>query len=485
MREPGGTPAAERIRDLVKDETELSPIAETLLFGAARADLVEQRDPARRSSEGRTVICDRYVDSTVAYQGGARGLGIERVEELNRWITGDLWPDVTFLLDVDAGRGRRARAESVDRFEREGEELQRAVAAAYDELAERHADRYVRIDASRAPGGGARGRARAGAGDEPCSRRPSTSRARASRSRRRCATTSALSHAYLFHGPPGQRQARGGARVRGGADRARRRRPGRRASGACCRACIPTSPGSSRAARTRSWSTTCARRSCARRRCARSRRGVRVFVIVDADRMNDESQNALLKTLEEPAVVRALRADQLRARAAAGDDPVALPARALRRDPAGADRRAARGGGRRAATPRSPARACPAAMSSARARWPARARRCAPRPRPRRGRCSPSTTTPHGCSPQPWGRCSSAPASAARRRRRRSRRSCEARLENEPKRGSVGTRARVRAAGAPRAPPRAHRVARREPRAGRAPGSVTWSPSRAAARTRC
>ena len=86
----------------------------------------------------------------MAYQGGARGLGIERVEQLNHWLTGDLEPDVTFLLEVQpttaAGRGGE-----LDRFEREGETLQRAVAQAYDELAERHADRYVRIDASRAP----------------------------------------------------------------------------------------------------------------------------------------------------------------------------------------------------------------------------------------------------------------------------------------------------------------------------------------------
>ena len=76
--------------------------------------------------------------------------GIERVEDLNRWLTGDLSPDVTFLLEVEPGTAGN-RGGEVDRFEREGEELQRAVAAAYDELAERHADRYVRIDASRSP----------------------------------------------------------------------------------------------------------------------------------------------------------------------------------------------------------------------------------------------------------------------------------------------------------------------------------------------
>jgi dTMP kinase len=148
VREPGGTPAAERIRELVKDPAvELSPIAETLLFGAARAELVE-RVVRPALAQGKVVICDRYIDSTVAYQGGARGLGIERIERLNDWITDGLWPDVTFLLEVPppvAG----ARGGEDDRFEREGEDLQRAVAAAYEELAERHAGRYVRIDASR------------------------------------------------------------------------------------------------------------------------------------------------------------------------------------------------------------------------------------------------------------------------------------------------------------------------------------------------
>jgi dTMP kinase len=146
VREPGGTPTAERIRELVKAD-ELSPMAETLLFSAARADLIE-RVIRPALDAGKTVIGDRYVDSTVAYQGGARGLGIDRVEDLNRWLTGDLWPEVTFLLDVDPGMARQ-RSGELDRFEREGEQLQRAVAAAYDELAQRHPERYVRIDGTR------------------------------------------------------------------------------------------------------------------------------------------------------------------------------------------------------------------------------------------------------------------------------------------------------------------------------------------------
>ena len=151
VREPGGTPASERIRDLVTGlDVTLSPISETLLFGAARVELVE-RVVRPALDEGKIVVCDRYIDSTIAYQGGARGLGIERIEQLNAWIVDGLWPDVTFLLEVDpiiAG----ARGGEEDRFEREGEEFQRLVAAAYDDLAGRHPDRYVPIDASRPVG---------------------------------------------------------------------------------------------------------------------------------------------------------------------------------------------------------------------------------------------------------------------------------------------------------------------------------------------
>src|SRR4051812_49331672 len=148
VREPGGTPESERIRTLVKDpEAQFTPVSETLLFGAARAELVERViRPALEA--GKVVISDRYIDSTVAYQGGARGLGIDRVEQLNDWIAGGLWPDLTFLLEVDHQAAGRRRGEP-DRFENEGEGLQRAVAAAYEELASRHPDRYVRIDASR------------------------------------------------------------------------------------------------------------------------------------------------------------------------------------------------------------------------------------------------------------------------------------------------------------------------------------------------
>jgi dTMP kinase len=150
VREPGGTLVAERIRELVKDSSiEVSAVTETLLFGAARADLVE-RVIRPALDAGKVVVCDRYFDSTIAYQGGARGLGIDEVERLNLWITGNLEPDLTFLLDVPLGDAR-ARLGEPDRFEDEGETLQRAVVEAYDELAIRFSHRYVRIDAARPP----------------------------------------------------------------------------------------------------------------------------------------------------------------------------------------------------------------------------------------------------------------------------------------------------------------------------------------------
>ncbi|MDX6583345.1 MAG: dTMP kinase [Solirubrobacterales bacterium] len=146
LREPGGTPAGERIRELLKDpELELGPGAELLLFNAARAQLAgEVIGPARE--RGVDVVCDRYIDSTVAYQGVARGLGIELVEQLNALVVGDCVPDLTVLLRVDPALAGDRAGDASDRFEAEGLEFQRAVAAAYDELADRHPERIAVID---------------------------------------------------------------------------------------------------------------------------------------------------------------------------------------------------------------------------------------------------------------------------------------------------------------------------------------------------
>src|SRR3954470_18588040 len=148
VREPGGTETGERIRGLLKDPAlELDPLAELLLFCAARAELVaEVIRPIREA--GRDVVCDRFSDSSVAYQGVARGLGAERVEEICDLATGGVWPDLTILLRIDpeAAAARIGRRKA-DRFEGEGIELQRLVAEGYDEVARRHPERVRVIDA--------------------------------------------------------------------------------------------------------------------------------------------------------------------------------------------------------------------------------------------------------------------------------------------------------------------------------------------------
>jgi dTMP kinase len=156
LREPGGTPAAERMRDLLKDPAvDLDPRAELLLFCAARADLVERViKPALAA--GTNVVCDRFVDSTVAYQGVGRGLGVEFVTQMNEAAIAGCEPDLTILLRVDpaeaARRGQLRLAEGLtdgsDRFEAEGPVFQRAIAEAYDEIAAENPGRIKVVDAT-------------------------------------------------------------------------------------------------------------------------------------------------------------------------------------------------------------------------------------------------------------------------------------------------------------------------------------------------
>ena len=150
VREPGGTPAGERIRALLKDpEAEIGPRAEALLFAAARAELVDQViRPALEA--GRVVVSDRFLDSSLAYQGHARGLGEEQVRRVNEWATAGLVPDLTLLLRVDP-EAAAARAGEQDRFEDEGAGLQRAVQEAYERLAASEPARWHVVDAGRAP----------------------------------------------------------------------------------------------------------------------------------------------------------------------------------------------------------------------------------------------------------------------------------------------------------------------------------------------
>ncbi|HKJ36891.1 MAG TPA: dTMP kinase [Solirubrobacterales bacterium] len=152
VREPGGTPAGERLRELLKDPgVALDPRAELLLFLAARAQLVEAViRPALEA--GRDVVCDRFMDSTVAYQGVARGLGAETVRELNAVAVAGCVPDRTLLLALDAGRaaGRgEARGDfGADRFEGAGEDFRGKVAAAFAEIATAEPERVTVVDGS-------------------------------------------------------------------------------------------------------------------------------------------------------------------------------------------------------------------------------------------------------------------------------------------------------------------------------------------------
>lgn len=151
LREPGGTEAGERIRALLKDpELELGAGAELLLFNAARAELATQViGPAREA--GRDIVCDRFVDSTVAYQGVARGLGAELVEQLTSLVVGECIPDLTVLLRVDPEQAGEREGDPRDRFESEGIDFQRQVAEAYDEIAARHPERIAVVDAAQKP----------------------------------------------------------------------------------------------------------------------------------------------------------------------------------------------------------------------------------------------------------------------------------------------------------------------------------------------
>jgi len=147
VREPGGTAAAERVRELLADgELELDPMAELLLFCAARADLVRRAiRPALEA--GRDVVSDRFADSSAAYQGGGRGLGIDLAERLSEAAAEGLRPDLTLLIWIHPEQAAQ-RSGGEDRFEAAGLEFQRAVASAYEEIAVRHADRVVKVDGS-------------------------------------------------------------------------------------------------------------------------------------------------------------------------------------------------------------------------------------------------------------------------------------------------------------------------------------------------
>jgi dTMP kinase len=143
-REPGGTPLGERIRELLLDGPEMTAWAEASLFAAARAELAE-RVIRPALARGAVVVSDRYLDSSLAYQGVARGLGIDRVLELNAAV-GDLLPDRTFVLLVDEDTTAARLDRRPDRIEREGAGFREAVQDGFRQVAARFADRIVLLD---------------------------------------------------------------------------------------------------------------------------------------------------------------------------------------------------------------------------------------------------------------------------------------------------------------------------------------------------
>lgn len=152
-REPGGTPIAEEIRNVILDKknTNMDPRTEALLYAASRRQhLVEKVWPALK--EEKIVICDRYLDSSLAYQGGARGLGVDNILNINLFATENTWPDLTLLFDIDPEVGLARIASNanreVNRLDLEKIDFHKRVRQTFLDLAKRYPDRYVIIDAS-------------------------------------------------------------------------------------------------------------------------------------------------------------------------------------------------------------------------------------------------------------------------------------------------------------------------------------------------
>ena len=149
-REPGGTELGERIRDLLLGGTHVAPWAEAALFAAARAQLVEEVI-APALARGADVVCDRYLDSSLAYQGIARGLGLDRVLQLNLQAIRGVLPDRTYQLSIEPEASARRLHGPSDRIEREDAEFRAQVAGAYAEIAAAFPQRIITIDATRPP----------------------------------------------------------------------------------------------------------------------------------------------------------------------------------------------------------------------------------------------------------------------------------------------------------------------------------------------
>lgn len=152
LREPGGVEVSERIRSLVADPAlEVDPRTEALLYAAARAQLVAERLRPLLDA-GATVLLDRFVDSSLAYQGGGRGLGVQEIRALNEFATGGLRPDRTLLLRIAPEAGlARISDRPADRLEQQDGAFFAAIARTYDELAAAEPERFAVIDASQPP----------------------------------------------------------------------------------------------------------------------------------------------------------------------------------------------------------------------------------------------------------------------------------------------------------------------------------------------
>jgi len=153
-REPGGTPIAEQIREVIlnKENTKMDPVTEALLYAAARRQhLVEKVWPL--SKEGKIIISDRFLDSSLAYQGGARGLGIDYILEMNQFATEGYYPDLTLLFDLDPriGLARIAanKGREVNRLDLEKIDFHDSVRQTFLSLAKRFPERFVILDASK------------------------------------------------------------------------------------------------------------------------------------------------------------------------------------------------------------------------------------------------------------------------------------------------------------------------------------------------
>ena len=153
FREPGGTELSEKIRAILldKENIELISTAESLLFAAARAQLTaEQIKPA--IEKGEFVICDRFTDSTIAYQGYGRGLDIKQLEEINYIATAGLTPDITFILDINPETAAvRMETEVSDRMEATGVDFFRRIREGYCQIKDQNPNRYIVINGDQSP----------------------------------------------------------------------------------------------------------------------------------------------------------------------------------------------------------------------------------------------------------------------------------------------------------------------------------------------